>query len=275
MKKIGLVLCAILVVALTSGCAITDYGGIPRHRSSNEAKLFGTEISFITGDPALDGTYAYTVKYNNSNAQGTVEIFTYRNAEVESFTREGLVDQDGDDIKNRGGVVGGVFRQKWTAQDSDQSICGFDANIKQSFGPDHLAPAVTLCQEGFQEEVDRDLDLQASFSSVGDLLSKLWSQTVTGSFTMELTSVKLGSAAAVPLAQPLVIRSESNGSRPIHFSVDLTQPGGAELVRALLANTQHRVAVPVTLGFAGGMTVSSPASFKVAFDHTVLAGLPH
>jgi hypothetical protein len=269
-EKLGLAACAVLLLAFASGCAITDYGGIPKHRSSNEAKLFATEISFLVGDPALDGTYAYTVKYDNRGGQGTVEIFTYRNENVDSFTREGLVDQDGDEIKNRGGDGGGIFRQAWRALDADQSACGFDANLAP---PLHTLPGITLCQEGFQEEVDRDLDLQASFSSAGELLSQIWSRTLTGNFTLELTGIKLGNAATVNLSQPLVIRAVSNGTRPTRYSIDLTTPGGQALVSTILANTQSRVAVPLSLTFAGGMGVTLPPSTKVAFDHNVLSGL--
>src|SRR5689334_6626571 len=148
---------------VVSGCAITDYEGHAGHQTSSEARLWGYEISFEgTGDAALDGTYSYTVKYNNKTARDTnLKIITYRNPVVGSFSRDGQIDREGDDIQGRGGILGGKFASYWTVTDPAAG-CQFDLNRIQSHGG-APPPAILLCDVA-TEEVDKDLELQASFS---------------------------------------------------------------------------------------------------------------
>jgi hypothetical protein len=259
-----------LLAVVSTGCAISDYDGIPNHQTQAEAKLWGSEISFLLGDPNLDGTYSYTVKYDNRAGRDPhMTIVSYRNPVDSSFSQDGLVDRDGDDVQGRSGILGGKFQTEWVAVDPAPD-CQFDANITQD--KSHGAgPLVTLCTT-FQEEIDKDLDLQASFSSTGDLLSQIWSGALNGGFTMELNSVKLG-GVSYPLAQPVSIGARSNGVRPMRLRVDLTGADGKALLQTLIDHTQDRVPVTLGLGFAGGMTLDMPGQVRVAFNHTAIRRL--
>jgi hypothetical protein len=255
---------------MSVGCAISDYDGHPKHQTQAEAKLLFTEISFITGDPQLDGTYAYTAKYDNHTGRdNNIKIYTYRNPVPESFSRDGQIDRDGDDVQGSGGVNGGRFLPQWTATDPLPG-CQFTDNRIQSHGG-APPPPVTLC-DIVEEEVDKDLDLQASFSSTGDLLAKIWSGAVSGGFTAELNGVAIN-GVSIPLAHAVSVGAQSNGTRPIRISVDLTQPGGQDLIQAILSNTQNGVPVSVGLRFDGGMVIDLPSRIKAKFNHAALANL--
>ena len=253
------------------GCVISDYEGHAAHQTSAEAKLWGSEISFIAGDPALDGTYAYTVKYDNRNGRDTnMKIYTYRNAVVDSFSRDGLIDRDGDDVQGRAGILGGKFLPYWTVTDPAPDCQFFDNNIQKHNGAP-AEPLAALCEIAL-EEIDKDLELQASFSSTGDLLGQIWSGALNGGFTAELTGITLG-GANVALSQPVSIASKANGIRPIQLSIDLSGPSGQALVQAILNNTSDGVPVSVGLSFSGGMSFSLPSQMTVAFNHDALWNL--
>jgi len=267
-----LVLFGLVAATLVSyGCAITDYEGHAGHQTSAEAKLWGAEVSFEgTGDPALDGTYSYTVKYDNRTARDTnLRIHNYRNPVIGSFSRDGLIDRDGDDVQGRRGILGGKFYSYWTVTDPAAG-CQFDLNRIQSH---HGAPPppILFCEVAV-EEIDRDLELQASFSSVGDLFGQVWSGALNNGFTLELTAITLG-GVNVPLSSPLSIEARSNGTRPMQFSIDMSQAGGASLIQGILANTSNRVPVPVVMQFDGGMSLSLPSHTTLAFNHDALWNL--
>ncbi|MFP5286038.1 MAG: hypothetical protein ACLGI9_09900, partial [Thermoanaerobaculia bacterium] len=220
------------------GCAITDYEGHSGHQTASEARLWGYEIAFSgTGSPELDGTYSYTVKYDNRTARDVnLRIVTYRNPIVGSFSRDGQIDREGDDIQGRRGILGGKFAAYWTTTDPAAG-CQFDLNRIQSHGG-APPPAILLCDVA-TEEIDKDLELQAPFTSVGDLFGRIWSGALDNGFTLELTGIKLG-GVNVPLSSPLSINARANGTRPIQFSIDLSQAGAASLIQGILANTSNR-----------------------------------
>lgn len=256
---------------LSTGCAISDYDGYDGHQTSAEAKLWQAEIAFEgTGDPALDGTYAYTVKYNNRGGRDSnLKIYTYRNPVPSSFSRDGQIDRDGDDVQGRAGVLGGKFLPQWTATDPLPD-CQFELNRIQSHGG-APAPPILFC-DTVEEEIDRDLELQASFSSTADLLAQIWTGSLNSGFTMQLTGIKLN-GVNVPLSQPFSIGARANGVRPMRFSVNLSQPGAAGLIQAILNNTTNGVPVSLGLQFSGGMSVNLPSTIKVAFNHNTLGNL--
>jgi hypothetical protein len=268
MSRYWSLLGAVGVAVACAGCAVTDYDGLPGHKTMAEAKLWGQEISFITGDPALDGTYAVTVKYDNHGGRDTkMKITTYRNPVVDSFSRDGVVDRDGDDVQGRSGVLGGKFLPQWVVVDP-AADCQFFANRIQSHGAD---PMIALCGTT-NEEIDKDFELQASFTSFGDLINQIWSGAVADGFTTGLDRVTLG-GVEVPLAQAVPITARSNGLRPMQLTVDLTGPGGAALVQALLDHTAPGQLTTLGLGFEGGMSIDLPAQWRVAFNHEALKRL--
>ncbi len=131
-------------------------------------------------------------------------------------------------------------------------------------------PQVAVCLGGGFEEVDKDLDIQEQFGSLGDLFGQIWSGALAGNFTLELTAIELD-GVSIPLDNPLSIGMAHNGLRPHSFAIDLTTPGGKDLIRAILNNTAD--GVPVTLGasFDGGMRFTMPVLMSFAFNHEALA----
>jgi len=189
---------------------------------------------------------------------------------VDSFSRDGEVDRDGDNVQGRSGVLGGTFQTEWVSVDTDPTPgnCGFFNNITQD--KSHGAgPLLALCNV-VNEEVDNDLELQSNFASFGDLLANVWSGTLTGHFTAELNGLTLN-GVNVPLAQAVSFgASASTGGRPGRLSVNLTQPGGHALLQAILDHTQNGVPTTVTLNFNGGMSISLPSQYKVLFNHDAI-----
>lgn len=260
-----------VMVAFSFGCAITDHSGWANHKTESEAKFWGSEISFSGFDPLLDGTYAYTGKYDNrGGVQGAVKIVSYRNPMVSSFSRDGVVDRDGDEIQGRAGDAGGQFFPAFISVDpTGGGTCEFFANITKDFTKS-AGPGVALCQTT-NEEVDKDLSLQDAFASLDELFGAIWSGGLAGNFTLDLTSLTLN-GVPVDLATPLAISTNHNGLRPINFAIDFASPGGQALIQALLDNTVHGEAVSFGMGFDGGMSINLPASRTLAFNHDALAG---
>ena len=273
MKK-HLLLFGVSVLTLISfGCAISDYEGYNPHKTVGEAKFWGAEISFSgTGDASLDGTYAYTAKYDNPAVghDTNMKIYTYRNPVVDSFSRDGQIDRDGDDVQGKQGILGGRFHPYWTVTDPATG-CQFEANNIQKHNGAPVVPPILLC-DTVEEEIDKDFELQASFGSLGDLLSQISTGALNSGFTMELTGLTLG-GVNVPLSQVVSINAKANGVRPTHLTVDLSGAAGQGLIQAILNNTSDGVPVSVGLNFAGGMSFSLPNQRTVAFDHDALWNL--
>ncbi len=276
MQRLTKMLGVLATAAVLSAC-ITDYGGWPEHNTQAEAKFWGNEIAISSGQPEVDGTFAPTVKYD-CRGQGTdctKYLFTYRNAVFAAFSRDGIVDRDGDDIQGSQGSLtaapatpAGQFFKAYTWIDEAPG-CQFFDNLWQNFLK--FAPQVAVCIGGPAEEVDKDLDIQEQFGSLGDLFGQIWSGALAGSFTLELTAIELD-GVSIPLDNPLSIGMAHNGIRPHSFALDLTTPGGKDLIRAILNNTAD--GVPVTLGasFDGGMRFTMPVLMSFAFNHEALAG---
>jgi hypothetical protein len=281
-KTFALGVATVGMALLSVGCAISDYRGWLNHKTESEAKLWGSEIAFITGDPNLDGTYSYTVKYANGPTpySGEVTIHTYRNPVVAAFSRDGCVDRDGDEIQGRAGDVSfscdapapaGKFAALWRFGDNAVG-CQFFANYEQTFGSPKSLPQAALCIET-NEEVDKDLSLQAeAFTSLDDLFGRIWSGALGASFTANVTSVSFN-GTSVNLDAPLALSLTQNGVRPTSISVDLSSPGGQSLLRAALANTADETPVRLAFGFDGGMGISQPVKMTAAFDHDGLVTL--
>jgi hypothetical protein len=273
MLRRSLMLGVAVMVMMSAGCAITDYEGWPDHQTASEAKFWAAEIAFSgTGDPALDGTYAYTGKYNNRGVAHDVnmKLYSYRNPVIGSFSRDGQIDRDGDNVQGRGGILGGKFSPYWTTTDP-ASGCQFYANNIQRHGAAPAIPPIALC-DTLEEEVDNDLELQASFGSTGDLLAQIWSGALTGGFTMEVNGVVIN-GVNFPVSPVASIGATATPNRPARFSIDVSQPGGQALIQAILTNTQDRTPVSLGLRFDGGMSIDLPSRIKVVFDHASLQNM--
>lgn len=262
-NKTRTALAMLAVTALAVGCAITDYNGIGGHRTTGEAKLWGSEISFSGFGADFDGTYSYTVRYSNGFP---VTIFSYRNTVVSSFNRDGLVDKDGDDVQGNGGTLGGKFLP-WIVSVDSAAGCQFGDNVTQDKG---AGAGVFLCIDGFQEEVDKDFEVNASFGSLDDLIRQILAGTLTGRFDLELVGVTINGTTHP--VDTLVIGATAAGARPTQFTVT-NQRAFESLRQAILDNTNHLELVSLGLVFNGGLSISLPHNMSVAFDHNVVSTL--
>src|SRR5262245_3555076 len=267
MRRFLLLGVAVVMRMMGVGGAISEYEGYPGHKTAGEAKFEAAQIAFSgTGDPNLHGTYAYTAKYANGAAghDANMKLYTYRNPAPISFSRDGQIDRDGDNVQGRAGINGGKFSPQWVVTDPAPG-CQFYANNIQKQGQAPAIAPLALC-DTFDDEVDNDLELQASFGSTGDLLSQIWSGALTGGFTMEVSQIVINGVnfAVYPSAS---IGATATATRPARFSIDVSQPGSQALIQAILANTQDRTPVSFGLRFEGGMAVDLPARIKVVFDH--------
>jgi hypothetical protein len=263
MKKFA-ALAVVAMFAMVIGCAITDYPGIPGHKTTSEAKLWGKEVAFSGFDPPdLNGTYSYTVKYDNTMAFNTL-INSYKNEVVGSFTRDGLVDQDGDDIQGNGGVLGGKFLPFFKAIDTEPG-CQFFDNI--TFDKSSIGPGSALCFSGFGEEIDKDFELHAAFTDVDHFQKDIWNDVVGSPFAVDVAAVRIDTVNHWVTTFPVELEHNDMRGRTITLH---NSPGLQSALQAILDNTQHMV--PVRFGFTavGGMTVDLPVEMEVAFNHDSL-----
>lgn len=276
MKRLATVLGIGATAVILSGC-VTDYVGWPERNTQAEAKLLGQEVAASMGDPSVDGTFVPTVRYDCRGAgiDCTYHLTTLRNPVFGAFSRDGTVDRDGDNILgNRGSLTtapatpAGRFRKAYTWIDNDPTACQFFDNLRQNFL--RFPPAVAVCFNAPVEEVDQDLELQEDFSDLGDFFSQILSGSLERSFAVELTAIELD-GVSIPLDNSLTIDMAHNGMRPHSYAIDLTTPGGQDLVHAILNNTEDGVPVEVGATFSGGMHFSLPVIISLAFDHERLA----
>jgi len=222
-----------------------------------------------------------------------ISLITYKNPTFEAFSRDGCVDRDGDDVQQRPGLAPGSppptpascdnsvasttkFEPKYRWLDGNIG-CQFFANYDQTFGFPKDVPTAAVCYNDPQEEVDRDLTLQGSvssnlkeaFTSLDDLFTKIWSGVVGRTFTAEIVGLTInGNTVMLSNASSLAIAR--NSLRPINFTLDLSTPGGKEIIQAILANTENLTPSKVALHFNGGLTFRMPASMVIAFNHDAL-----
>lgn len=279
-----LVVAAMLLFAV--GCAVTDYTAWPGHKTSAESKLWGLEISFSGFDPVFgcpmggecwDGTYNYTVQYDNraGTAPGgppaNIAIYSYRNPVISAFSWDGFVDRDGDDVQGNAGSLSptpfspaGKY-SKWWVSDDRAAGCQFFTNIKQDFSDSPFGPIVASC-EPTSEEIDANFDLHAAFGSFDELLRGIWSGAVGGNFTLEVTALRINGVSHP--VETFSLYATHNGLRPTTWSLSYG-PAVASAIQVILDNTQHQQAVHVGLEFAGGLSFDMPGTL-IAFDHDIL-----
>jgi hypothetical protein len=293
--------------ALTSGC-VSDYRGYLGHQTESEAKLWGNEISILSEpDPdGISGTYAPTVKYDfRRYTQAPVDPFacpgqqfctypdvisliTYKNPTVGAFSRDGCVDRDGDNLQQRPGVEPPFntcdnaipsktkFAPTYRWLDGNAG-CQFFENYDKTFGSPKTPPAAALCYNDPQEEIDKDLTLQGSvsstlkeaFASLDDLFNKIWSGALGRSFTAEVVAMTVNGNRVV-LSSPSSLALTRNSLRPINWTVDLSTPGGKQIIQALLAYTEDRRPATLAFHFDGGLTFRVPSSMIIGFNHDAL-----
>jgi hypothetical protein len=265
MKKFA-ALAVVAMFAMVIGCAITDYGGWANHKTTSEAKLWGKEVAFSGFDPPdLNGTYSYTAKYDNT-AEFNMLINSYKNEVVGAFTRDGMIDMDGDDVQGSQGTLGGRFLPFFKAVDTDPAVCGFFDNI--TFDKSSAGPGSALCfTGGGMEEIDKDFELHAAFTDLDNFQKSIWAGVTGDPFGVDVSAVRINGNNHWVTTFP--IEMSHNFVRARTFTVH-NGPGLQSAIQAILDNTQHMV--PVQFGFVavGGMTVDTPEPMVVAFNHDSL-----
>lgn len=268
MKKLVTRLAVLALFAVVVGCAITDYTGIAERQTTSEAKMWGKEVAWSGVSPeGYDGTYSYTVKYNNHGGVVDTVINSYMNPVVSSFKRDGLVDVDGDDVQGSGGELGGKFLPFFISRDFDFG-CQFGDNI--TFDKSPVGWGVALCFDGpadIVEEIDKDWDIHAAFTDLDQFFKSIWNDQTASPFTLDIQAVRInGINHYIPAFGISVVH---NGMRPRNVTIRNTA-GLQAAVQEILNNTQS--GVPVEFGFvtAGGMTIDMPSSVHTVFNHNML-----
>jgi hypothetical protein len=265
MKKFA-ALAVVAMFAMVIGCAITDYNGWADHKSTSEAKLWGKDVSFSGFTPPdLNGTYSYTAKYDNT-AEFSVTINSYKNEAISSFTRDGMIDMDGDDVQGSQGTNGGRFLPFFKAVDTDPFGCGFSDNIV--FDKSSAGYGAGLCfTGGGMEEVDKDFELHAAFTDLDHFNKSIWTGVTGDPFAVDVAAIRINQNNHWVSTFP--IEMSHNFVRARTFTIH-NGPGLQSAIKAILDNTEHLV--PVQFGFVavGGMTVDTPVPMQVAFNHDSL-----
>lgn len=256
------------------GCAITDYYPIPGHRTTAESKLSATEIAFDGFYPGgtLDGTYAYTAKYDAGALAGGMTIFSYRNPVYTSFTRDGLIDEDGDYIQGHSGVLGGKFLTQFIAIDYDPFSCGFFDNVTYIHAREGFVPtALCYYDDGsgvYGVEYDRDFEIHAAFANLDEMYKSFWSGATGANFNLDVTAVRIDGVTRPVGTFPMTLTHELTGG-PFAISVG-NSDALRTVIQTILDNTENRMPVSFGMVTSGGMTVDLPRPVKVAFDHAAL-----
>jgi hypothetical protein len=71
--------------------------------------------------------------------------------------------------------------------------------------------------------MDEPCALNEAFASLDDLFNKIWSLTLSGSFTAEVVGLTIN-GNSVALSTPVSIALTRNNLRPINWALDLTTP---------------------------------------------------
>ncbi len=254
--------------ALIVGCAITDFYPYPAHRTTAEAKLYTKEVGFSgTGYAELDGTYAYTIKYDNSaGLLGGLYIYNYRNPVFSSFTRDGLFNEDGDYIQGHSGVLGGKFLTQWIAVDYDPFNCGFFAG-NVTFSKTGSLYGVALCFTPYggyyYANNDRDFEIHGEYADWDALLNQVWHGT---NLSPSVVGIRIDGTTR-PIA-PWAVNVQHNATTP--YSVSFTPEGMRGAIQTILDNTENMVPVQLGVVLAGGLTYDMPQRAHVAFNHDSL-----
>ncbi|MGX5172993.1 hypothetical protein ACUR5C_03090 [Aliikangiella sp. IMCC44653] len=271
-------LTAVLVIA---GCGYSDYPGHPGHKTQNEAYVpsMSTVISGF-GDE-YDGTYVYSVKYNNRNWMSddfnfSVKITSYKNNVTDSYPHRPNIFPDADGFNRATGFSGGEFAKYWIANDTDANSEGGLANFDQSQPLDSdgnwIAPGLILVMNEPAQEVDSvDWDLQSTAQSATQILSQLI-QNGGKLDQLNLSIAALQINGVTHRVEPYQLGFQANTAG--HSQVTLTnQKSVKSVLNTIIQNTENMKKVDLKLHFQNGMVVGLPQSMSIMFNHNVLAKL--
>ena len=281
LRPLGILL-AVAVFPL--GCAITDYAPWTGHHTSGEAKLVFDEIAFSGFDPRLDGTYAYTVVYDDSNTPAAgypnITINSYHNngfvgTNPPAFDPDGLADRTGVDMQGRYAPYS--FFPPWSKDQKwgkifvsvDSQIgCQFFTNIKQDYSKSAFGPATALCFTAAQEET-ADIQELEDFSSLDSMISQIWAGTLAKNFTVNVKAISFN-GSVYTMTNALSVAMKSTALRPSTMAIDLSGAAGKELLQAVLNSTVDHAPTRLALSFTGGLSLNLPQAWQISFNHAAI-----
>ena len=263
---------------LAAGCGYSDYPGHPGHKTHTEAYVPAWSTVISGWDADWDGTYVYTVEYDNQtwmkkNYQFDVQIKSYRNTVEGSYPFRRNVFPSGAGFEGATGFSGGVFESYWIANDTDPDNLGFDANFDQSQPLDAdgnwIGPGLILGSEAPEQEIDGyDWDLQSGIQNASALLGSIIANggSING-LSLGVNAISLnGQKHTVDIFN--VGFSRNGGQNEILIK---NQPSAKMLINTILDNTENMKKVKMVLHFDNGMDVATPKGLAVSFNHKALA----
>ncbi len=269
-----------LVGIFSAACAVTDYTGYRGHATDFEAKMMGVEYAFSGFGSATDGTYVYTVAYDwtDINAPSDILIRAYRNPVSGAFSNDGAVTQDGDVVRYQAGdlsldhspaIPAGRYDRQWKYLDSSPG-CQFGDNFVDTDEDNPILPSISICYNAPVQEGDRkNRSLQDSWASIDALANHVMSVEPGSPLTLAMTSIELN-GTVVNLDNAAEIFAVAQGTRLGGILLDGSTPGGQDLIKALLDNTEDGLPVDIKATFDGGMVFSLPSNMTVAVNHDQL-----
>ena len=272
---------ALASVLIASGCGYSDYPGHPGHKTQKEAYVPAWSTVVSGYGEYYDGTYVYSVKYNNRNWQSdnfnfNVKITSYRNKVTDSYPHRPNVFPDADNFQRATGFAGGEFGRYWIANDLDPNADGGLDNFDQTQPLDEngvwIEPGLILVAEAPEQEVDSvDWDLQSNIKNASKLLSSL----VANGGKLENLSLSIDALeinGQVLDVDNFKLGFSTNGAGHNQLVIK-NQPAMKDIVAKIVANTESLKSVDLKLHFTNGMAIDLPNGMSVMFNHSVLQKL--
>ncbi len=279
MKTNFLKACSLASVLVAAGCGYSDYPGHPGHKTQNEAYVPSLSAVVAGFGDDYDGTYVYSVKYNNRNwmsddFQFNAKISSYRNVVTDSYPHRPDIFPDADDFEKATGFAGGEFTKYWVANDMDPNVAGgldnFDKTHPLDADGNWIEPGLVLSVDEPIQEVDRvDWDLQTSAQSATQILKAM----VSNGGKIDDLNLKIKALEFNGRSYPTDYFSlgfKANGSGFNQVTIK-NQKSTKSLINTILTNTEHMKKTSLKLHFDNGMVVGLPHGMSIMFNHTVLA----
>ena len=146
--------------------------------------------------------------------------------------------------------------------------CQFFDNVKQDYSGSASGPGVALCFNAPGEETGEVVELE-KFASLDNLFGRIWNGSLSNSFTMTVTAISFNGSEHA-MTNPFTVALKHTGLRPTTLAVNFTTASGKELLQSILNGTVDKAPNRLALRFDGGLKISLPQSWQVAFNHAVI-----
>lgn len=272
---------ALSLSLIVAGCGYSDYPGHPGHKTQNEAYVPSLSTVITGFGDEYDGTYVYSVKYNNRGWQNenfnfNVKITSYKNVVTDSYPHRPNIFPDADDFNKATGFAGGDFSRYWIAEDKDPDVVGGLDNFIQTQPLDGdgnwIEPGLILSIDVPEQEVDRvDWDLQSNVTNASEILSNLISNNgKLSNLQLTVNGLEINGRHFKVDDFELGVSSNDIGLGQVSIK---KQKSISNLVDTIVNNTENLNRVKLKLHFTNGMAIALPKSISIMFNHSVLKKL--